>query len=354
MKVVKIHGPIVSNDTALFYNWVGWDCCCPRDVETALEKAEGEDITLEINSPGGVCVSGYEIYNKLRGYSGNVTAHVIYAASAATLIACAADKTLIAEAGIYMIHNTQGSAEGDYRQMDGKSSALRQFNESLLNVYEKKTGMNRDDIQRLMDEDTYMGPQKAIEYKFVDGLIQDSRGENLMTAAVAAQTQIVPENIAKEIMAMLKNKGVAPVQQTNALSTQEQEGEENMTLEEFKAQGADAVAELAAVIESAKNEGAQEERTRMKDLDELRGVVSEDDLKDAKYGENPTDAKTLAFQSAMKNKQLAQNYMESAEKDSDESGTADVGNGKPDAGEGAEADDERMAAYINKMRGGVR
>ena len=354
MKVIKIHGPIVSNDTALFYNYVGWDCCCPRDVEEALEKAEGEDVTLEINSPGGVCVSGYEIYNKLRGYSGNVTAHVVYAASAATLIASAADKALIAEAGIYMIQNTQGSAEGDYRQMDGKGTALREFNESLLNVYEKKTGMNRDDIQRLMDADTYMGPKKAIEYKFADGLIPDSRGENLMTAAVAAQTQIVPENIAKEIMAMLKNTEVAPVQQTNALNTQEQEEEENMTLEEFKAQSADAAAELAAVIESAKNEGAQEERTRMKDLDELRGVVSEDDLNDAKYGENPTDAKTLAYQSAMKNKQLAQNYMESAKKDSDESGAADVGNGKPDAGEGTEADDERMAAYINKMRGGVR
>ena len=352
MNVVKIHGPIVSNDTALFYNWVGWDCCCPRDVETALENAEGEDITLEINSPGGVCVSGYEIYNKLRGYSGNVTAHVIYAASAATLIACAADKTLIAEAGIYMIHNTQGSAEGDYRQMDDKGSALRQFNESLLNVYEKKTGMSRDDIQGLMDENTYMGPQKAIEYKFADGLIPDSRGENLMTTAVAAQTQIVPEIIAREIMAMLKDKEVAPVQQTNLVNTQKQKGEKDMTLEEFKAQSADAVAELAAVIESAKNEGAQEERARMKDLDELRGIVSEDDLKDAKYGENPTDAKTLAYQSAMKNKTLAKKYMNDAEEDATNSGVADVGAGKPDVGEGTEAEDEKLASYINKTRGG--
>lgn len=354
MKVVRIHGPIVSNDTALFYNWVGWDCCCPRDVETALENAEGEDITLEINSPGGVCVSGYEIYNKIRGYSGNVTAHVIYAASAATLAACAADQTLISEAGIYMIHNTQSMAEGDYRQMDETGDALRQFNESLFNVYEKKTGMSRDDIQSLMDGNTYMGPQKAIDYKFADGLIPDSKGTNLMTTAVAAQTQIVPENIAKEIMAMLKNKEVAPVQQTNAVNTQKQKGEKNMTLEEFKAQGAEAAAELASVIEGAKNEGVQEERARMKDLDGLRGIVSEDDLADAKFGENPTDAKTLAYQSAMKNKALAKNYMDSAREDSAASGAADVGAGEPDAGEKSEADDAGMADYINKRRGGAQ
>lgn len=353
MKIVKISGPIVSNDTASFYDWLGWDCCSPRKVETALEKAGGEDVTLEINSPGGTCVSGYEIYNLIRAYSGNVTAHVSYACSAATVIACASDQVLMSEVGIYMIHNTHGSAEGDYRDMDGEGDALRQFNESLLNVYEKKTGMSREDIQKLMDESTYMGPKRAMEYKFVDGLLPDPREEgNLLRTAVAAEVPIVPENIAKEVMAMFKNREVAPVQPNNAEKPQKKKGEKSMTLEEFKAQGADAIAELNAIIENAKNEGAEAERSRLEKLDDLKGVVSEQDLHDAKYGESRIDAPTLAYQSAMKNKELAKSYMESAKDDSRESGVDDVGTGKPDAGEAPEADDDKMASYVNKTRGG--
>lgn len=353
MKTVKINGPIVSNDTASFYEWIGWDCCSPRKVETALEEAGGEDVTLEINSPGGTCVSGYEIYNLIRGYSGKVTAHVGYACSAATMIACAADQVLMSEAGIYMIHNTQGNAEGDYRDMDGEGDTLRQFNESLLNVYEKKTGMNREEIQKLMDETTYMGPQRAMEYKFVDGLLQDTRGgENLIQTAVASELPIVLEDIAREVMAVFKNREVAPVQPNNAEKPQKKKGEKSMTLEEFKAQGADAAAELNAVIENAKNEGEEAERSRLEKLDGLKGVVSEEDLHDAKYGENRIDAPTLAYQSAVKNKELARDYMKDAKDDAEESKAGDVGAGKPDAGEAQEAEDDKMAQHINQMRGG--
>lgn len=353
MKTVKIKGPIVSNDTAIFYDWIGWDCCNPGKVETALNEANGEDVTLEINSPGGTCVSGFEIYNLLRGYSGKVTAHVSYACSAATMIACAADQVLMSEAGIYMIHNTQGRADGDYRDMDEEGDALRQLNDSLLNVYEKKTGMSREEIQKLMDESTYMGPQRAMEYKFVDGLLPDTRGkENLIQTAVAAEVPIVPEDIAKEVMAMFKNREVAPVQQSNAEEPQEEKGERIMTLEEFKAQSVDASEELKAVIENAKNEAVKEERSRLEKLDDLKGVVSEEDLREAKYGEHPIDAPTLAYQSALKNKELAGTYQKNAMDDAKNSGAGEVGNGKPDVGEEPENEDEKMAGYINQMRGG--
>lgn len=349
MKTIKIRGPIVPNNTAGFYDWIGWDCCSPGKVEKALDDAAGDDVTLEINSQGGVCVSGYEIYTMLRGYSGNVTAHVVYAASAATLVACAADKALISDAGIYMIHNTQSSTQGDYRDMDESGDALRQFNEGLLNAYEKKTGMSREDIQSLMDENTYMGPKRAIEYGFIDGYIFEQEGKpNLVQTAVAAEVPIVPEGIAKEVMAMLKNKKVAPGQQKG------KEGEENMTLEDFAKQSKEASAELEDLKERMRAEGAMHERERMKALDALEGIVSADDLKDAKYGEKPMDAPALAYQEAMKNKQAAANYMANAISDAKDSGTEDIGIGKVDAGETETNEADEMAAYINKKRGGNR
>lgn len=362
MKTIKVNGPIVSNNTAAFYKWIGWDCCSPGMVTAALEDAAGEDVTVEINSQGGVCVSGYEIYTALKGYSGNVTAHVIYAASAATLIACAADKALISDAGIYMIHNTQSYAEGDYRDMDESGDSLRQFNEGLLNVYEKKTGMSREEIQHLMDGNTYMGPQRAIELGFIDGYIFDQKtdhAENLAQTVVAAEIPIVPEHIAKEIMAMYKNQTAAPAQQEANLQDtagepHEEKGEVIMTLEEFANQSDEARAEVEELKREMREQGVTSERERMKALDALEGLVINDDIKEAKYGEHPIDAPALAYQSALKNRKMAAGYMANAVADAKGSGAADVGVGEVDTGEAETNEADEMAAYVNKRRGGNR
>lgn len=373
MKIIKVRGPIVSNDTAAFYDWIGWDCCSPRKIEDALNDAAGDDVVLEINSQGGICVCGYEIYTTLKGYSGKVTAHVNYAASAATLIACAADEALISDAGIYMIHNAQSYAEGDYRDMDESGDSLRQFNDGFLNVYEKKTGRSREELQGLMDDNTYMGPQRAIEYGFIDGYIfsqTHDQEQDFVQTVVAAETPVVPEHIAKEIMAMCKNKTAAPVQQemagmpvreaqeakmqeTAAGKLQEKEGE-IMTLEEFANQGKEARAELETMKQEMREKGAAGEHERMKALDGLEGVVSREDIREAKYGEHPMDAPSLAYHAAMKNRKAAEVYMENALKDAKNSGAADVGIGETDAGETETNEDDEMAAFVNKKRGGNR
>ena len=107
MHKIKVRGPIVSNDTAWIYNWLGWDAACPKQIEEGLEAAAGEDVVIEINSPGGVCVYGYEMYTAIMNYEGKVTANVISAMSAATLLVCAADEALISDTGIFMIHNAR-------------------------------------------------------------------------------------------------------------------------------------------------------------------------------------------------------------------------------------------------------
>ncbi len=113
--------------------------CIAKKLKEDLEAAGNEDIVIEINSSGGVCAAGMEMYQAIMEYQGNVTAHVIVAASAATLPACAADKTLMSDAAIFMIHNTQSSASGDYRDMQMSSDARREFNEGLINAYVRKT-----------------------------------------------------------------------------------------------------------------------------------------------------------------------------------------------------------------------
>lgn len=389
MKKINIKGPIVSNATAWLYNWFGWDAASPNTLREGLEEAAGENVVIEINSPGGVCVYGYEMYTMLKEYEGKSTVHVISAMSAATLLVCAADEALISDTGIFMIHNAQSSADGDYRDMQMEADALREFNAGIINAYVRKTGKSREEIQALMDNDSYMSPQTAIEQGFIDGYMfgdpnKKEDASNLATKIVAADIPIIPEEKAKSIIQAIKlaeekgevpglatllsgngdNGEVAPVQPNNeqnigevAVSDKSREGgKTDMSLTDFLAENPEAKAELDAMIAEAKAEartvGVKAERERMQSLDAISSTVTADALNDAKYGENPIDGPTLAYQAMVNGDKMAAAYMAAAKEDSDQSGANEVGVGTPDAGEERTDEADEMAAYVNKTKGG--
>lgn len=367
MHKIKLRGPIVSNDAGWIYDWFGWDAIYPQKLEDGLTEANGEDVVIEINSQGGVCVYGYEMYTDIMNYEGKVTVHVISAMSAATLLVCAADEALISDAGIFMIHNARSSADGDYRDMQMEADALKEFNAGIINAYVKKTGKTREEIQDLMDNDTYMSPQTAIEQGFIDGYIfeqpEGSKQEpqNLATQIVAAAQQIIPEGKARELMKALKvatsqEAPVIPKETQNigavAVSDINKEGGKTMSLKEFLEQNPEAQAEMDAATAQAKEEGVKAERERMKSLDAIAKTVTLEALEEAKYGDNPIDGPTLAYNALAKGDKLAAAYMKDAITDSQESGAQDVGVGTPDAGEPEDKEADEMAAYVNSRRGG--
>jgi len=91
--------------------------------------------------PGGSIYAGSEIYTELRAYAGKKTIKITgIAASAASVIAQAGNSE-ISPTGMFMIHNVQTEASGDYRDMDNTSDSLRAANQSIINAYMDKTGM---------------------------------------------------------------------------------------------------------------------------------------------------------------------------------------------------------------------
>lgn len=397
-KKINIKGPIVDNDTAWIYEYFGWDCTYPAAVARGLEEANGEDVVLEINSPGGLVVAGYDIYTSIMQYEGNVTAHVIVACSAATLLVCAADKALISDTGIFMIHNAQGRASGDYRDLQMETNTLKEIDEGIINAYVRKTGMSREDIQELMDQDTYMSPQTALQHGFIDGYMfgdpnakkmSEENAAGFLTSIVAADMPIIPENKAKELMQALRSieslhegdaqkqseeitmnqlkklceDKVAPVQPeenkveeqnfgAGAVSGNKTKGETNMTLEEFLAENPEAQNEVNNMRAAAQEEGMQAERERLQSLDAIAGTVTKEALNAAKYGENPVDGPTLAYQAMTNGEKLASSYMAKAIEDNAGSGAKDVGVGSPDAGQEPTNEADDMASYVNKANGG--
>ena len=147
------------------------DDVTPRLFKDELNLGSG-DITVWINSPGGDCVAAAQIYNMLKDYPGKVTVKIDgIAASAASVIAMAGDKTYVSPVSMLMIHNPSTIAMGDHAEMQKAIDMLEEVKESIINAYVLKTGLSRARLSHLMDAETWMNANTAIELGFADGLI---------------------------------------------------------------------------------------------------------------------------------------------------------------------------------------
>ena len=138
-------------------------------------KSGDGDITVWINSPGGDCVAAAQIYNMLMDYKGSVTVKIDgIAASAASVIAMAGSKVLMSPVSMLMIHNPMTAAYGNSAEMQKAIEMLGSVKDSILNAYEIKTGMSRTKLSHLMDAETWMDANKAMELGFADEIMKRS------------------------------------------------------------------------------------------------------------------------------------------------------------------------------------
>ena len=150
------------------------------DITPAMFKEElfagSGPITVWINSPGGDCIAASQIYTMLMDYKGDVTVKIDgIAASAASVIAMAGTEVLMAPTALMMIHNPATIAMGDHEDMKKAISMLDEVKESIINAYEIKTGLSRDKLSKLMDAETWMNANKAVELGFADGVLEDEK-----------------------------------------------------------------------------------------------------------------------------------------------------------------------------------
>ena len=158
----------------------------PQLFKNELMSGSG-NITVWINSPGGDCVAAAQIYNMLMEYPGNVTVKIDgIAASAASVIAMAGTRVCVSPVSMRMIHNPMTFAFGNTAEMQKAIDMLGEVKESIINAYEIKTGMSRAKLSRLMDAETWMNANKAVELGFADEILQrETSSENEMTEAAA-------------------------------------------------------------------------------------------------------------------------------------------------------------------------
>lgn len=135
-------------------------------------------VTIFLNSPGGDCIAASQIYTMLMDYESEVTVKIDgIAASAASVIAMAGTKVLMAPTALMMIHNPMTGAYGNHSDMEKAIEMLDEVKESILNAYEIKTSLSRAKLSHLMDSETWMNANKAIELGFADDILTDEKKE---------------------------------------------------------------------------------------------------------------------------------------------------------------------------------
>lgn len=151
-------------------SWVD-DEVTPQVFQDELSQGKGP-IDLWLNSPGGDCVAASRIYTMLMNYPDDVNVIIDgIAASAASVIAMAGTKVSMAPTAMIMIHNPLTIVGGQKEDLDQAAQMLAETKESIINAYELKTNLPREKISSMMDDETWMNVNKAIELGFADNML---------------------------------------------------------------------------------------------------------------------------------------------------------------------------------------
>lgn len=148
-----------------------------KQFSDELKKLDNSttEIVLRLNSNGGDVFHGITIYNLLRQHKAKVTVYIDgLAASIASVIALAGDEILIGEGAMVMIHLPWTWAMGNRMELENTVGRLMDVEEQILGIYAKRTGLEKVELKAMLEAETWMGADEALEKKFVTAKTEDS------------------------------------------------------------------------------------------------------------------------------------------------------------------------------------
>lgn len=169
--------------------WTGEGTTAKR-ISGALRAIGDKHATVYINSPGGDVFEGLAIYNLLREHQAGVTVKVVgVAASAAAIIAMAGSRIEVARAGFLMIHNSWTVAIGNQHDMRETADWLAPFDKTQVDIFAARTGESPEKIAKMLDAETWIGGQEAVDTGFADALLPADEVTEAEEAPAAASVR---------------------------------------------------------------------------------------------------------------------------------------------------------------------
>lgn len=185
---IEIFDDIASHDY--------WGEYTPKKLKDELKNIKSDEINVYINSGGGEVYSGFAIYNMLVNHKAKINVIIEgIAGSIASVIAMAGDNITIYESAAIMIHNPWTFAAGDAEEMQEAAEQLTRIGEQLAKIYHDRTGVEIEEIKTMMNKETWMHGEEALQLGFVD----ESIGNKKVAACVCDLSNFknVPDEILK-------------------------------------------------------------------------------------------------------------------------------------------------------------
>lgn len=301
------------------------------------------NITIRINSPGGNMNAGVVIFNRLRELGANITTICDgLAASAASIIFMAGDTRQLYSSSIVMIH---GAAVllWDYYQEQGVRSVLSMLaahNQAGINVYVDRTGLDEDEVRQMVEAETWMTGQEAVDRGFATEVISEADGEEPVSMKLSPdRTRLMFGG--RSVAACLFNKLPDSIPQMTeaefaALSETVNDpamrgdnisngGIKNMEIKNVDDLRKAYPTLVQEVENAARAEGMTNERNRIQGIESIEAAVGDAEMvRNAKYGDKPLSAQELSFAAMQKQAKIGNKMLGDMEEDSKASGTADV------------------------------
>ncbi|MBR1658146.1 MAG: Clp protease ClpP [Synergistaceae bacterium] len=259
-----------------------------------------QNITLRINCVGGDVFEAQAMYSYLKSHPANITVRVDgLAASAASVVAMAGNKVIMSAGALMMIHNPAGGVWGEAEDMRDTAEILDKIRDTIANVYVAKTGLDREKVISMMNDETWLTANEAHNLKFCD----EVEGSVAVTAMAVKGGTIFKSGFGfARIDGFLSEKLPKNAVKIDIPSATEDKSKEVKTEMDIK-----NVIELEKVYpdfageirntadEAGYKRGVQAERERLKALDGLNAPGREAIIAKAKYGE-PKDARDVAIE----------------------------------------------------------
>ncbi len=345
---LNLYGEIMSEEPWFSEDYVYYK----QFIEELNNLGSREVINVHINSGGGDVFAAHAIFTNLKLNSAKVIALIEgICASAATVVAAAADTIRTAPNALIMYHNNKVGLYGYYETSDLEKLAEinRKVKQSIIESYRTKYDKTEEELNDLMNNEEWMTGRDAVNLGYADELLFQEVAFEMKNGAVFVnnvttnQTTIYNNKQYKNFPINLLDK-TAPADFINKNNNKKGISDEMeiKSVDDLRKAYPDYVNQI---ISDAMNQAVTEERNRLQEIDKLSGGVPEEMLNKAKY-EEPISSKDLAYQVMVANNSIGQQTFNNMKDDLNGSGADGVGADEPE-----KTKEEKQKAKVNNLAG---
>ena len=288
-----------------------------------IKSFKDSPMNLHINCVGGDVFDGMAIYNIIKKRTAKTTVYIEgIAASMGSVIALAADSVVMAENSLFMIHNAWGGAMGEAKEMKKTAKLLDKISGEIADIYVKKTKLPYDKVKEMMDEETWLNAEEALELGFIDSIsdaikvaakydvskfknitnkeIKNKLSINIKSKKMTDELKAWFNGKVEDIIARVKSENVDTDSKSNVEVTMSDEAEILNKFSDFEAK----VAEISGSVTELEGE----KETLTMEVERLNGLLSKSNAKGTEIStdgdpavviENKVENKDAAFWNGM-------------------------------------------------------